>query len=125
MILFKAISYIPPATLRKASENSYARASHYTESQRGRVAIMGKIRQNCWCFKGTQHVWAVCSDCMEKGLERDEYWVNIVPNILHSLDAFKRKIDSGPIKALCNTKEHEITISSFWFSKKNMEEPKL
>jgi len=53
----------------------------------------------------------------------NEYWVNVVPQKICSFHAFKLKINSAPIKALCNTKEHEISISRSWFSRKNMKKP--
>jgi len=84
---------------------------------------MGKMMENCWFFMDDQSVWAVCTDCMEKGLDRNEYWVNVVPQKICSFHAFKLKINSAPIKALCNTKEHEISISRSWFSRKNMKKP--
>ena len=84
---------------------------------------MGKIMENCWFFLDDQKVWAVCVDCMEKGLEREEYWVNVVPEKFPSFYAFRRKISSTPIEVLCNNKEHEITISRVWFRRKKMKKP--
>lgn len=85
---------------------------------------MGKIMENCWLFLDDQTVWAVCVDCMEKGLEREEYWIKVVPtDKFPSFDAFRREMSSAPIKMLCNAKKHEITISRVWFSRKKMKKP--
>jgi hypothetical protein len=85
---------------------------------------MGKIMENCWLFSDDQTVWAVCVDCMKKGLEREEYWIKVVPtDKFPSFDDFRRKISLGPIKVLCNAKKHEIVISRVWFSRKKMKKP--
>ena len=85
---------------------------------------MGKIMENCWFFYDDQTVWAVCVDCMEKGLEREDYWIKVVrTDRFPSFDAFRREVNSAPIKMLCNAEKHEITISRVWFSRKKMKKP--
>jgi hypothetical protein len=45
---------------------------------------MGEIMTNCWCFMEKEKpgicksVWAVCVNCSELGMERDDYWINMV-----------------------------------------------
>ena len=89
---------------------------------------MGETMKNCWCFldyKGVcKSVWAVCTKCEEQGLDRDDYWINVVPNTIRTLDDLIREINqNGEVTVRCNQGTHDIIIQRYWFARKGMEEP--
>lgn len=89
---------------------------------------MGRIRQNAWLYEGDhqQKVWALCADCKDRGLERIDYWVNIVPDKFSTIDKLKTAIDQTPnkrIEVLCNSRKHVVGISGVWFARKKLFPP--
>jgi hypothetical protein len=89
---------------------------------------MGDIRKNCWCFGDATHpckrVWVVCTRCEKQRLDRDDYWVNVVPNKFNTFEDFSKEIKrNGEVIVRCNQGIHEIAIQNPYFKKKPMIEP--
>ena len=89
---------------------------------------MGEKMNNCWCFvdgRGVcKSVWAVCTKCEEQGLDRDDYWINLVPNAINTFDDFIKETNRrGQLIIRCNQGRHDVVIRRHWFARKGMEEP--
>lgn len=88
---------------------------------------MGEIMENCWCFMNDagvcRRVWAVCVKCYELGFERDDCWVQIVPNT-YTFNELINVLKKDKIIVTCKQGKHQIIIKRLWFAKKGMKEPR-
>jgi len=88
---------------------------------------MGEIMENCWCFMNDagvcRRVWAVCVKCSELRFERDDCWVQIVPNT-YTFNELINILKKDKIIVTCKQGEHQIIIGRLWFAKKGMKEPR-
>jgi len=85
---------------------------------------MSEKVQIAWVFfpGKVEGVYAVCHECQNGRLPRDEYWVNIAPKRYFSFDQLKKRMKGGAVPITCD-RGHRFWVTEFRFAPRNRKKP--